>query len=51
MAKPPNWNRDELILALDLFFRANPIHTTEEHPETVKLSRVLNELPIRYKNV
>jgi 5-methylcytosine-specific restriction protein A len=51
VAKPPNWTREELILALDLFFRVNPIHTTEEHPEIIKLSRVLNELPIRYKNV
>jgi 5-methylcytosine-specific restriction protein A len=49
MAKPPNWTRDELILALDLFFRVNPIHTTEEHPEIIKLSRVLNELPIHQK--
>ena len=33
MVKPPNWTRDELILALDLFLRVNPIHTTEEHLE------------------
>jgi 5-methylcytosine-specific restriction enzyme A len=49
MAKPPNWTRDKLILALNLFFSVNPIHTTEEHPEIIKLGRVLNDLPIQHK--
>jgi 5-methylcytosine-specific restriction protein A len=46
MSKPPNWNRDELILALELYFKVNPIHTNEEHPAIVELSRILNQLPI-----
>lgn len=42
----PNWARDELILALDLYFRCDPIHTSERNPEIEGLSRVLNRLPI-----
>ncbi|HBO46122.1 MAG TPA: HNH endonuclease [Planctomycetaceae bacterium] len=42
----PPWQRDELILALDLFFRHNPNHISQNHPEVVKLSEVLNGLPI-----
>src|SRR5205809_600753 len=29
----PNWTRDEVILALDLFFRVNPLTTSETNPE------------------
>jgi 5-methylcytosine-specific restriction protein A len=46
MPRNPVWARDELILALDLYFRVNPIHTSEINPEIQELSRVLNELPI-----
>ncbi len=42
----PNWTRDELILALDLYFRHNPLHISDSHPEVVALSQVLNTLPI-----
>lgn len=42
----PAWERDELILALDLYFRFNPSHISKNHPEVVKLSEVLNTLPI-----
>ncbi len=49
MSKPPNQNRDELILALELFFRVNPSHANKDHPEIVSLSRVLNELSIHSK--
>lgn len=42
----PNWTRDELILALDLYFRCNPTTTTPDDPAIVELSRTLNELPI-----
>lgn len=45
-SKNPNWTRDELILALDLYFKINPVHTSERHPEIVKLSGLLNQLPI-----
>ena len=44
--KNPKWERDELILALDLYFRHNPIHISDTHPEVIKLSKILNSLPI-----
>ncbi len=46
MAKNPKWTRDELILALDLYFRVNPLHTSEKNPEIIALSDLLNQLPI-----
>ena len=42
----PDWQRDELILALDLFFRHNPNSTSKTHPEVLALSELLNALPI-----
>lgn len=50
MPRNPKWTRDELILALDLFFRVNPLHTSEKHPEIIALSDLLNELPIHVKS-
>ena len=44
--KNPPWERDELILALDLYFRHDPLHISDSHPEVVKLSKILNSLPI-----
>jgi len=44
--KNPPWSRDELILALELYFRVEPTHTSEKNPEIVELSRILNSLPI-----
>jgi len=44
--KNPPWERDELILALDLYFRHNPSHIGQTHPEVRALSRILNTLPI-----
>lgn len=46
MARNPNWTREELILALDLYFKVNPLHTSEKTPEIIELSRILNILPI-----
>jgi 5-methylcytosine-specific restriction protein A len=46
MPRNPPWARDELILALDLYFRVNPNHTREQHPKILALSRLLNSLPI-----
>jgi len=46
MPRNPPWSRDELILALDLYFRCDPVHTTEAHPEVVALSKSLNGLAI-----
>jgi 5-methylcytosine-specific restriction protein A len=46
MERNPPWQRDELILALDLYFKHNPNHIGKNHPEVVALSKVLNALPI-----
>ncbi len=43
--KNPPWNRDELILALDLYFKVNPAKASSSHREIVKLSHLLNQLP------
>jgi 5-methylcytosine-specific restriction protein A len=45
-AANPDWSRDELILALDLYFRVPAARGSKTHPECIKLSQVLNALPI-----
>jgi 5-methylcytosine-specific restriction protein A len=45
-SRNPAWTRDELILALDLYFRHHPSHISNSHPEVRKLSETLNLLPI-----
>lgn len=45
-SRNPAWTRDELILALDLYFRHHPSHISNKHPEVRKLSETLNLLPI-----
>jgi hypothetical protein len=45
MRNPP-WVREELILALDLYFRIDPLKTSETNPEILALSELLNRLPI-----
>jgi 5-methylcytosine-specific restriction enzyme A len=47
----PTWSRDELILALDLYFKVNPLHANKEHPEIISLSELLNALPIHQDRV
>jgi 5-methylcytosine-specific restriction protein A len=42
----PPWQRDELILALDLYFRHRPDTINKKHPEVAELSEILNALPI-----
>jgi 5-methylcytosine-specific restriction protein A len=42
----PPWSRDELILALDLYFQHKPTTISKTHPKVVELSKVLDELPI-----
>lgn len=46
MPKNPKWTRDELILALELYTRLNPIHTSDTNPEIIALSETLNALPV-----
>jgi hypothetical protein len=38
----PPWARDELILALDLYFRHPPSHISKDHPEVRQLSELLH---------
>ncbi|WP_293952399.1 MULTISPECIES: HNH endonuclease [unclassified Sphingobacterium] len=42
----PKWQRDELILALDLYFRLEPGQIHARNPLVVELSNTLNKLPI-----
>lgn len=42
----PKWHRDEIILALDLYFRIDSSKMTSSHPEIIELSKLLNRLPI-----
>ena len=46
MPKRHNWNRDELILALDLYFREPRARGSKSHPAVLELSNLLNQLPI-----
>lgn len=45
-ARNPRWSVIELILGLDLYFRANPLTSSKDHPEVVALSETLNRLRI-----
>ena len=45
-SRNPPWQRDELILALDLYFRHRPRELSQTHEEIVRLSEILNRLPI-----
>ena len=42
----PKWHRDEIILALDLYFKTEPGQIHARNPEVIELSEVLNKLPI-----
>lgn len=44
--KFPKWHRDEIILALELYFRTEPGHIHARNPEIIELSEILNKLPI-----
>ena len=46
MPRNPDWTRDELILALDLYFRSNRKQLDAKNPEVIELSRTLNLLQI-----
>ncbi|SKB62743.1 5-methylcytosine-specific restriction enzyme A [Parapedobacter luteus] len=41
----PKWHRDELILALDLYFKLEPGQIHARNPTIVELSQTLNALP------
>ncbi|MDR2282520.1 MAG: hypothetical protein LBE37_04895, partial [Sphingobacterium sp.] len=42
----PKWQRDELILALDLYFQLEPGQIHSKNPRIIELSDLLNALPI-----
>lgn len=43
----PVWQRDELILALEVYFRWRPkVPPAETHPDVVELSELLQNLPL-----
>ena len=42
----PKWHRDEIILALDLYFKLEPGQISARNPAIIELSKVLNKLPI-----
>lgn len=46
MTRNPNWSRDELILALDLYFREGRKQLPPNHPRVQELSKILNKLSI-----
>jgi 5-methylcytosine-specific restriction protein A len=43
--KNPPWHREELILALELYYRVDASRLRPEDPEVVELSSLLNRLP------
>ena len=42
----PDWVRDEVILAMDLYFRAGQKQLPVSHPDVILVSELLNRLPI-----
>ncbi|MGN7722812.1 HNH endonuclease [Chitinophaga sp. 22620] len=46
MKRNPKWSRDEIILALDLYFSPNRGSIDKKNPKIIALSRLLRELPI-----
>jgi 5-methylcytosine-specific restriction enzyme A len=51
MGRNPDWTRDELILALDLYFRGGRKWLPYTHPDVITLSDLLNTLPIHEPNI
>lgn len=45
MARNMPWSRDELILALDLYFKIPPNQYDDETPEVIELSHRLSAIP------
>lgn len=44
--KNPKWHRDEIILALDLYFDPNRGSLDKKNPKIIELSKILNQLPL-----
>ena len=46
----PKWHRDEVILALDLYYQLEPGQIHTRNPKIIELSEILNKLPIHNEN-
>jgi hypothetical protein len=46
-----DWTRDELILALDLYFKEPHARGSKSHPAVHELSEILNSLPIHSREI
>jgi 5-methylcytosine-specific restriction enzyme A len=42
----PKWHRDEIILALDLYFSEDRGSIDDKNPRVIELSKILNDLPL-----
>jgi predicted HNH restriction endonuclease len=42
----PNWHRDEIILALDLYFSRERGSIDDKNSKIIELSKTLNDLPL-----
>ncbi|MBD9178667.1 MAG: HNH endonuclease [Odoribacter splanchnicus] len=49
--KNPKWHRDEIILALDLYFQLEPGQMHAKNPKIIELSKILNQLPLDKEKV
>ena len=49
--KSPRWTREEIILALDLYYRHGRRVADDCHPDVIQVSRFLNQLPIHDQSV
>lgn len=47
----PDWVRDEIILAMDLYLRAERKQLPAHHADVIRLSQLLNALPIHAQHV
>lgn len=42
----PKWHRDEIILALDLYFSSDRGSINDKNPRIIEVSQILNDLPL-----
>lgn len=46
MTRNPSWTRDEIVLALNLYFKAGRKWLPPDHRDVIELSQLLNSMPI-----
>ena len=49
--KPPKWHRDEIILALDLYYSIEPREMDSKNSKVIEISEILNKLPIHKERI